>query len=84
VIRSWLFTSAGRFAEATWTRAADGRSWTVRVEGRGRDEGAACTCTVSADGDDGLSMTCDSDALAGLLPPACGFLRTTRPEAAAE
>lgn len=77
-IRSWLFTSAGRFAEATWTRAADGRSWTVRVEGRGRDEGTACTCTVAADGADGLVMTCDSDALAGLLPPACGFVRTAR------
>ena len=77
-IRSWLFTSAGRFAEATWTRAADGRSWTVAVEGRGRDEGARCTCTVAADGADGLVMTCDSDALAGLLPPACGFMRTAR------
>jgi len=83
-IRSWLFTSAGRFAEATWTRAADGRSWTMRVEGRGRDEGSTCTCTVSADGADGLAMTCDSDALAGLLPPACGFLRTTRLETPAE
>lgn len=78
VIRSWLFTSAGRFAEATWTRAADGRGWTVRVEGRGRDEGATCTCTLSADGADGLALSCDSDALAGLLPPACGFVRTAR------
>ncbi|MFM9058461.1 MAG: YybH family protein [Planctomycetaceae bacterium] len=77
-IRSWLFTSSGRFAEATWTRAAEGGPWTVRVEGRGRDEGAACTCTVSAAGADGLSMTCDSDALAGLLPPACRFVRTAR------
>ena len=77
-IRSWLFTSAGRFAEATWSRANDGRSWTVRVEGRGRDEGATCTCTVAADGADGLVTTCDSDALAGLLPPACGFVRTAR------
>jgi len=77
-IRSWLFTSAGRFAEATWTRAEDGRSWTVRVEGRGRDEGATCTCTLSADGADGLVMACDSDTLAGLLPPACGFVRTAR------
>lgn len=77
-IRSWLFTSGGRFGEATWTRAQDGRSWTVRVEGRGRDEGAACTCTVSAAGADGITMTCDSDALAGLLPPACGFVRTAR------
>jgi hypothetical protein len=50
----------------------------VTVEGRGRDEGARCTCTVAADGTDGLVMTCDSDALAGLLPPACGFVRTAR------
>lgn len=77
-IRSWLFTSTGRFAEATWARAADGRSWTVSVEGRGRDEGARCTCTLSPDGADGLVMTCDSDALAALLPPACGFVRTAR------
>ena len=77
-IRSWLFTSSGRFAEATWTRAAEGGPWTVRVEGRGRDAGAVCTCTVSAAGADGLAMTCDSDALAGLLPPACRFVRTAR------
>ena len=77
-VRSWLFTSSGRFAEATWARTADGRAWTIRVEGRGRDEGATCTCTLSADGADGLVMTCDSDALAGLLPPACGFARTAR------
>lgn len=83
-IRSWLFTSAGRFAEATWSRAADGRSWTIQVEGRGRDEGATCTCSVSADGADAMAMTCDSDALAGLLPPACGFLRTTRLDVPAE
>ncbi|MFM7108060.1 MAG: YybH family protein [Planctomycetaceae bacterium] len=77
-LRSWLFTSGGRFADATWTRTADGRGWVIRVEGRGRDEGAACTCTLSADGADGLVLTCDSDALAGLLPPACGFTRTAR------
>ena len=77
-LRSWLFTSGGRFAEATWTRTADGRGWVIRVEGRGRDEGTTCTCTLSPDGADGLVMTCDSDVLAGLLPPACSFARTAR------
>lgn len=77
-LRSWLFTSGGRFAEATWARTPDGRGWVIRVEGRGRDEGSACTCTLAPDGADGLVMTCDSDALAGLLPPACGFARTAR------
>lgn len=77
-LRSWLFTSGGRFAEATWARTTDGRGWVIRVEGRGRDEGATCTCTLAPDGADGLVMTCDSDALAGLLPPACSFARTAR------
>lgn len=76
VIRSWLFTSAGRFAEATWTKAGD--AWTVRVEGRGRDEGAECECTLERVGIDGLVMRCSSDALAALLPPACEFTRTAR------
>jgi uncharacterized protein (TIGR02246 family) len=74
VIRSWIFTSSGRFAEGTWTREGD--TWTVLVEGRGRDEGAACTCTLAPAGTDGLSVTCAGDALADLLPPACEFLRT--------
>jgi uncharacterized protein (TIGR02246 family) len=74
VIRSWIFTSSGRFAEGTWTR--DGDTWTVLVEGRGRDEGASCMCTLAPSGRDGLAMTCAGDALADLLPPACEFLRT--------
>ena len=32
-IRSWVFTSDGRFAEGFWNRAGD--SWEVRYEGRG-------------------------------------------------
>jgi uncharacterized protein (TIGR02246 family) len=75
-IRSWLFTSDGRFAEATWSR--DGRDWHVHVRGRGRDEGLDCICTLTAVGEDGLSMRCDSDVLAHVLPPACDFLRTAR------
>jgi uncharacterized protein (TIGR02246 family) len=75
-IRSWLFTSAGRFAEGTWTRAGD--SWTVHVEGRGADEGSAVLCTLESTGPDGLTLRCDSGSLADLLPPACGFVRTAR------
>jgi uncharacterized protein (TIGR02246 family) len=75
-VRSWLFTSTGRFAEAVWTKA--GAAWTVRVEGRGRDEGAACECTLERVGVDGLVVRCSSDALAELLPPACEFTRTAR------
>ena len=75
-VRSWIFTSTGRFAEATWTKAGD--AWTVRVEGRGRDEGAECVCTLERVGVDGLVARCSSDALAELLPPACEFTRTAR------
>jgi len=74
VIRSWIFTSSGRFAEGTWTR--DGDTWTVLVEGRGRDEGANCTCTLTPAGSDALTVTCAGEALSDLLPPACDFLRT--------
>jgi uncharacterized protein (TIGR02246 family) len=76
VIRSWVFTSTGGFAEGRWTR--DGAAWKVRLEGRGRDTGRSCVCTLLPQGIDGVSMTCDSDALAHLLPPACDFVRTAR------
>jgi len=84
VVRSWVFTSTGRFAEGTWVR--DGEAWTVHYEGRGRDEGLACVCRMapaaagSPDGGspDGMVIVCDGDALADLLPPACEFLRTAR------
>lgn len=75
-IRSWVFTSAGGFAEGTWTR--DGSAWTVRLEGRGHDAGRTCVCTIVPQGADGLTITCDSDVLAHLLPPACDFVRTAR------
>ena len=82
-IRSWIFTSTGRFAEATWTRSGDawtrsGDAWTVQVEGRGRDEGLECGCTLGRVGVDGLVVRCSSDALAELLPPDCEFTRTAR------
>lgn len=75
-IRSWIFSSDGRFAEATWSR--DGSSWTVQIEGRGLDAGRVATCTLSPDGPDGMAMQVTGDGLAGLLPPACGFTRTAR------
>lgn len=75
-IRSWLFTSGGRFAEGTWTR--HGQSWNVRIEGRGRDEGLAGECTITPVGADEITVRCDSDAVADLAPPACDFLRTAR------
>ncbi len=73
-IRSWLFTSEGRFAECTWTRGRDG--WTIHVEGRGRDEGCDCVCELLRKGANGLTLRCDADLLAGVVPPACEFERT--------
>lgn len=74
-IRSWLFTSTGRFAEGTWRREGD--AWKVHVVGQGRDTGLACVCTLRPDGADGLMVTCDTDSLAHLLPAACRYVRTT-------
>lgn len=75
-IRSWLFTSDGRFAESTWTR--DGESWLVRTEGRGADEGRSAECRVVRLGPDEISVRAAGDALANLLPPAADFIRTAR------
>ena len=75
-IRSWIFSSDGRFAEGTWSR--DGEAWTIHVEGRGRDEGCDATCTIVPHGDDALTVRCVTDRLANVLPPACDFTRTSR------
>ena len=75
-IRSWIFSSDGRFAEATWQ--PDGTGWVVLVEGRGADSGREVRCSLLTDGPDGYVVECDGDALDGLLPPACGFSRTAR------
>lgn len=75
-IRSWIFSSDGRFAEATWHRAGD--RWSIDVVGRGRDEGSTATCTLEAAADDGLTFCCEPGRLSALLPPACGFTRTAR------
>lgn len=79
-IRSWVFTSEGRFAEGIWTRHGD--RWLVRMEGRGADAGSACTATLERIGTEKLAFRCTGDALADALPPACDFDRTgAAPEA---
>jgi uncharacterized protein (TIGR02246 family) len=75
-IRSWFFTSAGRFAEGSWRR--EGTTWKVHVVGQGRDTGLACVCTLTPQGGDAVAVRHDTDALAHLLPPACDFVRTSR------
>ena len=76
-VRSWIFTSEGRFAEADWRR--DGDHWTLEVAGRGADEGVTGVCTLTAESADRLSFQGGGgDPLAALLPPACGFTRTAR------
>lgn len=73
-IRSWIFGTDGRFAEATWHR--DGDAWRVEVEGRGLDTGHRVTCTILRGGADALDIRCEGTGLDGLVPPACGFTRT--------
>lgn len=73
---SWIFASDGRFAEATWRR--DGEAWTIEVEGRGVDAGRFASCTMLTGGADVLEYRCQGNGLEGLLPPACGFTRTSR------
>lgn len=75
-LRSWVFTSDGRFAEGTWTREGD--AWTIRVEGRGADADRDCCCTLVRTGPDSVSVRCSGDALADVLPPACDFTRRSR------
>ncbi len=75
-VRSWLFTSDGRFAEGFWSREGD--RWTVRLEGRGADESAVCTVELERVGVDEAVARCEGDALVHLAPPACSFVRTAR------
>jgi hypothetical protein len=69
-IRSWLFTSAGRFAEGSWSREGD--VWTLRLE----DAGGDCLCTLTRVGPDEMTCSCDTDRLADIAPPACDSVRT--------
>ena len=75
-IRSWYFTSAGRFAEGAWSR--DGETWTVRLEGPAFADVPDATCTLARVGDDEIAVRCGSSAVAEVLPPGCDFLRTAR------
>jgi uncharacterized protein (TIGR02246 family) len=76
VIRSWVFTSAGRFAEGTWTPTSDG--WRVRLEGRGGDMGRACECVIARRGPDAVSVSGPRDGLAADLAPVCDVVRASR------
>lgn len=71
-IRSWLFTSDGRFAEGSWSR--EGNAWTLRME----DSAGECRCTLTRVGPDEMTCRCDSDRFADVVPPACDFVRTAR------
>lgn len=73
LIRSWVFTSAGRFAEGTWTQTADG--WRVRLEGRGADMGRACECMLTRRGPDAVTVSGARDGLAADLTPVCDVVR---------
>lgn len=75
-LRSWVFTSAGRFAEGTWTR--DGDAWRVRLDGRGGDMGRSCEFVVGHHGGDALTVRGSADGLAADLVPVCDFVRTAR------
>lgn len=76
-IRSWLFTSRGRFAEGIWSRR--GNEWEVQIEGRGADAGRSCGFVVGRDGVDLQTVRGGSgDGLAAALVPVCDFVRTAR------
>lgn len=76
-IRSWVFSSDGRFAEGAWTRSGD--AWQVRYEGRGADSGATCTITIERPGPDEIVTRAEPAALAEILPPVTDFVRTAYP-----
>lgn len=76
LIRSWVFTSTGRFAEGTWTRAADG--WRVRLEGRGSDSGRSCESLITRRGPDAVAVSGGRDGLAAELVPVGDVVRVAR------
>ena len=75
-LRSWLFTSDGRFAEAAW--APEGDAWRVQIVGQGADTGSTGSLFIERLGPDELAIRCDDDGLANVMPPACDFMRTAR------
>ena len=72
-IRSWLFTSEGRFAEGSWSQ--EGNAWTVRMHG-GPASAGDCIATLTRMGPDEISFRCSTDQFVDILPPACDFVRT--------
>lgn len=81
-LRSWLFSSAGRFAEGMWSREGD--SWRVCLTGGGADATAECVYTLSRVGPDEIAVRGDAGRLTGLMPPAADFVRTARPWSAGD
>ena len=73
VIRSWVFTSAGRFAEGTWSRTNEG--WRVRFEGRGADMGRVSECVLASRGPDAMAVSGARDGLAADFTPVCDVVR---------
>ena len=73
-IRSWMFSSNGRFAEGSWSQ--EGNVWTVRMA----DPSAAreCVATITRMGPDEMSCQSSADESADIMPPACDFVRTAR------
>jgi len=72
-IRSWLFTSQGRFAEGEWSRSGD--RWIVEIVGKGADAGSSARMELERIGPGECVVRCSADGLADVCPPACGFVR---------
>jgi len=72
-IRSWLFTSQGRFAEGVWSRSGD--RWVVEVEGKGADVGTQARMQLERIGTGECVVASDGGGLEDVCPPACTFLR---------
>lgn len=75
-IRSWVFSSDGRFAEGEWSRVGEGDEWTVTFKGQGADADLTTNRTIRRHGKDGVVVTAGEGPLATALPPTADFVRT--------
>ena len=75
-IRSWLFTSDGRFAEGSWSQ--EGNAWSVRMESTSAATANDCLYTLTRTGPDDITCRCNTDGFADMMPPACDYVRTAR------
>jgi hypothetical protein len=75
-IRSWVFSSDGRFAEGEWSRVGEGDEWTVTFIGQGDAADLTTTHTIRRAGADGVVVTADEGPLSTALPPTADFVRT--------